>query len=355
VPRTAPRIEAAGTVALTAPSPSALLGWGTGAERLAPFSWAPPTAGIYDRSAAMSVPTVSRARDLLCSTVAALPFRLWRLDRFRDPAEQVAPAGWMDRPDPNLPRQILLAWTVDDLLFYGAAYWRITRRYADSEGGYPATFVRMPFTQVTVEEGQIRWRNTAVPAADVVAFWSPMDGLLFNGARAISIALQLDTAAERFAGVEIPAGWLQQSGGEPLSADGLSALADGFTARRRANAIAALSETITYHESTMDPSRLQLTEGRDHQALELARLANIPPYLVGAPSGSSFTYQNAQQARADLIDFGAMPYLTCLEQTLSGPNVTPSTQAVRMDVETWLRTSAGDTASPPSPTAEVPQ
>ena len=34
----------------------------------------------------------------------------------------------------------------------------------------------------------------------------------------------------------------------------------------------------------MDPVELQLVEARQHQALELARFANIPPYFVGAPS-----------------------------------------------------------------------
>jgi hypothetical protein len=82
---------------------------------------------------------------------------------------------------------------------------------------------------------------------------------------------------------------------------------------------------------------MQLVEGRTYQALELSRLGNTPPYLVGAPAGTGMTYQNGQQARQDLIDFGAGPYIGCIEQTLSGPTITPRNQAVRLDQNAWLR------------------
>jgi hypothetical protein len=32
-----------------------------------------------------------------------------------------------------------------------------------------------------------------------------------------------------------------------------------------------------------------------------------------------------------------MPYLNCIEQTLSGPNVTPRGTFIRLDVDAWLR------------------
>jgi hypothetical protein len=82
---------------------------------------------------------------------------------------------------------------------------------------------------------------------------------------------------------------------------------------------------------------MQLVEGRTYQALEMARLSNIPPYLVGAPAGTGMTYLNGQQARQDLVDFGAAPYVACIEQTLSGPNVTPRGTLVRLDLNVWLR------------------
>jgi hypothetical protein len=82
----------------------------------------------------------------------------------------------------------------------------------------------------------------------------------------------------------------------------------------------------------------------------MARIANIPPYLVGAPSGSGMTYQNAQQARQDLYLFGAKPFIDCIEQTLSMNNITPRGRYIYLDIETYLEeyemSSEQDNAAP---------
>lgn len=289
----------------------------------------------------MSVPAISRARDLICTAVGALPLTLWTTTfnaATRENVEQrVPPALWMARPDPNRTRQYLLAWTADDLLFYSRAYWRITGRYADT---FPAAFQWMPAADVHVDDrtGRVRWGTTDIPPADVVEFLSPIEGLLYIGQRAIAIASNLDGAAERFSHTEIPAGWLEQTdNAEPMTAEELAATADSFQTARIGRTTAALNPFLRYRESTMDPSRLQLTEARMHQRGDLANVANIPAYFVGAPAGTGMTYTNAQQAKQDLLDFGAMPYLQCIEQTLGGPNVTPRGQFVRLDANAWLR------------------
>lgn len=317
---------------------------------LEPFTFPTDWIGVWSREAAMSMPTISRARDLLCSLVGSLPLQLLSLTF--DPGagatiERVLPPPpWLGRPDPLRTRNWMLAWTTDDLLFEGRAYWRVTARYAD---GFPRLFERMPAGEVGVDaSGEVRWRTDPVPPLDVIEFLSPIEALLVVGGRAMRTALELDLSAERYARLETPAGWLQEvAGGEPSDGKYLSEQASAFASARHANSIAALNNLFEYHESSLDPDKLQLTAGRQYQALELARVANVPPYLVGAPSGTGMTYQNAQQARGDLVDFGAMPYVNCIEQTLSGPNVVPNGQAVRLDVNAWLRSPL--TTGTPSP------
>ncbi len=208
----------------------------------------------------------------------------------------------------------------------------------------------MPFVDVLVDAtGRVTFLGKVVDERDVVEFCSPIEGLLYTGFRSIQTAMNLDVAAERFSTNEIPAGWLEQTeNSEPMSAEELTQLATEFQAARITRTIAALNPYIRYRESQLDPTRLQLVEARQHQALEMARLTNIPPYLIGAPQGTGMTYQNTVQAKADLIDFGAMPYIGCIEQTLGGPNVVPNGQAVRLDVSAWLRnpyTSGDPTAN----------
>jgi hypothetical protein len=359
-------IEAAGTVSLDRTTNARPNGWGVGYGRMAPFDWAPPV-DIWSREAAMSVPSVSRARDLICTAVGALPICLYTV-RFDVPSrqsveEQLPPPRWANRLDPNKPRQHTLAWLTDDLLFYARAYLKITTRYEST--GYPATFQWMPFTDLNIEaNGRVRYRNDEIDPADVVEFCSPIEGLLAVGFRAINTALNLDAAAERFSTAEIPAGWLEQTeNSEPMSGDELGEIADSFQAARQARTVAALNPFIRWHESTMDPSRLQLIEARQHASVEMARLCNIPAYFLNAPAGTGMTYMNAAQAKQDLIDFGALPYIQCIEQTLGGPNVTPNGQAIRLDVNAWLRNPfvPNDNASPNdlaiaynAPTPETP-
>jgi len=129
---------------------------------------------------------------------------------------------------------------------------------------------------------------------------------------------------------------LKQTGGEPMSPQDLADLAAAYAEAREANAVSALNEYVDVKESQLDPNKMQLTEARTYQALELARVANIPPYLVGAPTGSGMTYQNAQQARQDLYLFGAKPYIDCIEQTLSMNSILPRGRYLELDVESYL-------------------
>lgn len=327
------------SMAVAAPA----LGFGPPLE---PFTFDGYAAPWYDRTAAMSLPTISRCRDLIVSAVSALPFTAWTVDLTATPAvdRQTPPPSWSTRPDPNRTRQWLLAWTVDDLLFYERAHWLITSRVAATSGSWPATFRRVPpgslepsndGKTVTVDD---EYGRAAYPAGDVVEFLSPIEGLLSNGARAISIALQLDAAADRFASCEVPNGVLEeQEGSEDLTDDELYEMAARFADARRLNTTAAVNKYVRYREIPVDASAMQLVEGREYQALELSRLGNVPPYLAGAPAGTGMTYLNGQQSRQDLIDFGAAPFIGCLEQTLSGPNVTPRGTAIRLDLNAWLR------------------
>ena len=361
---------AAGHVAVSRrPSSNATVPWGfgpplAGFEPPFPFDQAP---AWFDRTAAMSVASISRSRDLICSAVAALPFTLWTVDTSQAPAvERMLPEySWMRRPDPDRTRQWMLAWTTDDLIFHGVAHWEITDRYATT---FPSAFRRIEPGDLTESGGvwtvtdPLSGQRREVAERDIVEFLSPIEAMLSNGWRTISIALQLDAAADRFASVEIPAGVLEeQDGSEDMTADELHEQALMFSAARHTNTTAAVNKYLRYREINVNADSMQLVESRGYQALEAARLANVPPYLVGAPAGTGMTYQNGQQARQDLVDFGAQAFIGCIEQTLSGPNVTPRGQSVRLDLNAWLRNPFTDGEGSPNdmqiadPNAEVPE
>lgn len=302
------------------------------------------------RDVAITIPTVQRARDVLCSLVAVLTLGYWREADPADPGgepERLANPRWFRRPDPAQTRAHIMAWTADDLIFYGRAFWRIRRRYADT--GLPSAFQRIPFTEAGFDyeaDGRtvkaVRWdvQRMVIPANDVLDFRSIQQGVCSTSARPINISLKLDESAERFAGCEIPAGTLRPDPAfprqEPLTPADLDKASADFTAKRKLNITPALQGWL-YDSVVWDADGMQLTESRQHQALEASRFMNVPPWIVGAPTGSTMVYQNAAQARLDLVDFGGLPLLTTIEQVLSGPNVVPERNYVEFDVDRWLR------------------
>lgn len=310
---------------------------------------------------ALSIPTISRARDLIVSMVGSLELRHYGTQWTGEMEETIPlpPETWMRRPDPSATRNWIVAQTTSDLFFYGRAFWYVASRYAN---GFPASFKWLPAGSVSTpdqvgpqwfgQSNDVQFLGQRIPTNDVVQFLSPIQGVLYIGSRIIDIAIRLDTAARRFASNEIAAGYLQQTGGEPMGGDDLAQLAAAWSEARATNAIGALNEFVKFVEFNADPNKLQLMEGREHSALELARVANIPPYLVGIPTGG-MTYQNAQQARQDLYLFGARPFITCIEETLSLDNVLPRNRNVRFDIDGYLNAHNLALEPAPAPT-EVP-
>jgi phage portal protein BeeE len=294
--------------------------------------------------AALQVPTVSRARDLICSMVGCLTLRQYTLQWNGERMERIylPPDTWTMQPDPNVTRNFIFANTASDLLMFGRAFWAITERLGN---GFPSAFTWLPAQNVyTLDQSGPQWfgpsneitfQGAPLDSKDVVQFLSPNGGLIYQGVSAITTALRLQRAAERFATNEIPSGYLKQTGGEPMSAQDLSDMAAAFAAARQQSTVAALNEYVEYKETSHKPDDLQLVQSREFMALEMARLANIPPYLVGV-SVPGYTYQNADSARYDLYQFGAKPLIEAIEQTLSMNNILPRGRYVEFDVSAYL-------------------
>jgi hypothetical protein len=192
-------------------------------------------------------------------------------------------------------------------------------------------------------------------AVDVVEVWSPLVAVLDTGSTAIATSVALDEAARRFADTEVPAGWLKQTGGEPLTGDEMRATAQDWAQARRTNTVAMLNDVVDWHESTMDPTRLQLVEARRHQAVEAGRLLNVPAALLDAEV-SSMTYSNQRDALTALWWLGAWPLADAIGQVLSGPNVTPRGTVLALDPSAQLDAPAftGTAATPTAPNRPRP-
>ena len=296
------------------------------------------------RNRAMSVPTISRARDLMASVIGCMNLKMYNEIWNGDEMEKMplAPRTWLRKIDPTLPNNFILSWTFDDLFFYGRAFWYITSRTAD---GYPASYTRLPAAMVqTLDQSgpvwfapskQIIFQGGNLDPNDVVQFLSPIQGIVYQSTQAVATALQLEAARYRNSSSAIPAGILRQNGGEPLSAQELADLAAAFNVARATNQTAALNEFVTYTETLTSPDKMLLIDSAEFQAMEMCRLCNIPPYLAGVSVGS-YSYQSSAESRMDLWTFGVRAYADCIAGTLSQNNILPNGTYVEFDVSQYL-------------------
>jgi hypothetical protein len=296
------------------------------------------------RNRAMSVPTISRARDLMASVIGCMNLKMYNEIWNGNEMEKLplAPRTWLRRIDPTLPNNFIMSWTFDDLFFFGRAFWYITSRTAD---GYPASYTRLPAAMVqTLDQAGPVWfapskdivfNGGGLDPNDVVQFLSPIQGIIYMSETAVATALKLEGARYRNSSSAIPAGILSQTGGEPLSAQELADLAAAFNAARETNQTAALNEFVKYTETATSPDKMLLIDSAEFQGKELARLCNIPMYLAGFDVGS-YAYTSSAEARMDLWTFGVRAYADCIAGTLSQNNILPNGTYVEFDVQQYL-------------------
>ena len=277
------------------------------------------------RNKAMSVAAISRSRDLMSSVLACMKLKMYTEIWNGEEMEQVplAPRSWLSQLDPKMPNNFLFPWVFDDLFFFGRCFLWITSRTAD---GYMASATRLPQGSISTEDmsgpvwfgksDAIYFNGQLLPTEDVVQILSPTQGMIYMSEQVIATALKLEEARYRNSSSAIPAGVLKQTGGEPLSATELADLSAAFNSARATNQTAALNEFLTYTETNATPDKMLLIEAANYQALECARLCNIPPYLLGISTGS-YAYTNSQSAKSDLWTFGLSMYAEAITAALS--------------------------------------
>jgi phage portal protein BeeE len=308
------------------------------------------------RNQAMTLATVSRSRDLLASVIACMPLKMYS-EKFNSESGEMeeiplAPKDWLRQPDPSNTYNFLMAWTLDDLLFYGRAMWVILERDAS---GFPLKFRRLPMGSITTQDQtgpvffgpseSIMFAGNEMDYRDIVQFISPIQGIIYSSTQTIATALKVEDSRYNYARSSIPSGVLRQNGGEPLSAQELGEIGAAFNQARLTSQTAVLNEFLTYEPSNATPDKMLMIESAQYSALDLARLCGVPPYLVGVATGS-YAYTSSEQSRADLYIFGVKPYADCIAATLSMNNVLPRGTYVKFDTDSYLEENYAADAMP---------
>jgi HK97 family phage portal protein len=291
------------------------------------------------RDEAMTVPAVARARNIVAGTLASLPLELYNS---RD--EELAKPRWMRQPDPHSAYGTMMAWTIDDLIFNGSAYWQIIEVF--KEDGRPSAFRYINYNRVTPKYGNDMHmvEGYLVDGANVpnnglgslITFQALDEGVLKRGAPTIKTAIALEQAAKRSAEEPVPNGVLKNTGMD-LPEDQVMNLLARFKAARNTRATAYMTSNLEYQPMQFDNTQLQLVESRKAMQTMIAQMMNVPAYLLDAETGGSLTYNNAEGQKRYLVDFSLRNIITVLENRLSMDDITIMGQHVRFDLDDFLR------------------
>lgn len=299
-------------------------------------------ANIISRADAMTVPAVAKARQILVSTIAKYPMRAYDVNGLL--AEQPA---WLQATDGEVSPWHRMAWTIDDLVFYGWSLWGVER---DAFGNILKAD-RCPIERWEIDpNGAIRIDDQIAEDGSVILIPAPFEGLLKVASRTIRGGTKLERSWVGKATNPIPAIELHATTDDPLEQEEVVALVQAWAdARNDENgAIAFTPHNIEArpHGNT-EPSLL--IEGRNFLRIDIGAFLGIPASLMDASlSTASLTYSTTEGQRNEFADFTLPYWLEPIQQRLSLDDVVPSGQRIRFDLADLFTT----TQNPISPIVE---
>jgi len=265
--------------------------------------------GSATRAQAMAIPTIARARNILCS-LATLPLEQY----IKSTGAHVEPNRVINQPDSRVPGSTIYAFIAEDLLFHGVAYGQVLSMYAD---GRIQEWTRVAPERVTET---LNTNQTEIVGFRVDGYDVPTMGVgslvVFNG---------------------LDEGFLSRAGRTIRAAIALeNALLEAWRVARSTRSTAFLNADVELQAMGIDPNKLQLNEARQYVALELCRAIGLPAYFASAET-TSMTYSNATAERRSLIDFGGRNLLVAIEQRLSMPDFVGQGNEIRYSLDEYLR------------------
>jgi len=298
--------------------------------------------GPMDRTLAVQVPAVNRCANLIKGVIGYLPLELYK----KSTGEQLGSPLWCEQPDIRQPRSVTISWTVDSLIFYGVAYWRVTEVYADDLR--PARFEWVNNSRVVPHlntlgtevlyytvDGQ---KTPPIGVGSLVTFQGLTQGILATGGRTIQAALDLEKAASVAAATPMATGFIKNTGAD-MPESSVQALLATWKQARQNRSTAYLTSTLQYEAVGYSPKDMMYNEASQYLATQISRLMNVPAFYISADMNGSYTYQNIIDGRKEFVSYSLQPYICAIEDRLSMDDITARGHVVRFNIdESFLRT-----------------
>ena len=284
------------------------------------------------RHDAMSVPSVARARNLICGTVASIPLDYYKTST----GEVIAPPRWIKQLSKSQPSFVTLTWIVDSLLFYGVAYLLVTERYAEDVRPSAMEWVANTRVTFTTDLNGMFVTQYYVDAApvdmnDIITIQGFDEGVLERGSRTIQAAIDVERAAAVNSAQAQPAGFLKNTGAD-LPPNEVQGLLAAWKRSRLNNSTAYLTSTLDYSPVSFSPKDMQYTDSVQSYSTQIARTMNVPAYYLSSDQNTTMTYANVQDERKQFYALSIEPYIQAIQSRLSMDDISTSGHEVKFAV-----------------------
>jgi HK97 family phage portal protein len=297
-----------------------------------------------DRNFALQVSSVARCRNLIAGVISSIDLALYK----KSTGEKLGSPVWLEQPDQRQPRSVTIAATVDSLMFYAVAYWRVTSLYADD--GRPSGFEWVANNRVTYTTNQYGTEvkdyfvdGNLVPMSGIgslVTFQSLLPGVLQSAGTTIKAAWDVQRASAVSASTPMATTILKNNGAD-LPESQIQGILAGWNSARKNRSTAYLTSTLSAENIGFSPKEMGYVDFSQYLATEISRAMNVPSYLISADMNNSMTYQNILDGRKEFVAYSLQPYISAIEDRLSMNDITNSSNQVRFAVDdTFLRVDA---------------
>ena len=301
------------------------------------------TSGI-DRNFALQVASVARCRNLIAGVISGIDLALYK----KSTGEKLGSPIWLEQPDLRQPRSVTISATVDSLIFYGTAYWRVTSLYADD--GRPSGFEWVANNRVTYTTNKYGTEiedyfvdGIKVPMGGIgslVTFQGLIPGVLDTAGTTIKAAYDVQKAAAVSANTPMATTVLKNNGADLPEAQ-VQGLLAAWKSSRASRSTAYLTSTLSVENIGFSPKDMGYVDFSQYLATEIARSMNVPAYYISADMNNSMTYQNILDGRKEFMAYSLQPYICAIEDRLSMNDITNSANQVRFAVDdSFLRADA---------------
>lgn len=285
------------------------------------------TSKTVTEEEAMTIPALASGVDLIASSIAYLPIKLYKTNAEGEKEEVV---GDKRTHLLNVSNNLfdsafnMKYGQVKNLILYGTSYTYIQKNgknkiesiYYLNKSDVTPQLIKVgkrydyEFTFSLFNDNLKCGSDEMMVASKDVVRSTDVEGLgvLEKGAKVLRLALDEIQNSSNALGNKLPAYLSTENSLSPTAKENIRA---SFKGLQKSNEVPIFEEGLQYHAVTLKPEELELLNSRKYSTELIAQLLNIPfTYMLS----SATSYNNSSEESIRFLKITLMPYITCLEQ-----------------------------------------